>query len=95
MTTDTTPECRLTTEELAAIPKHLSHMKYNRLVADAQLAKADAWWGKREDALKISHREMLEMLVQLLEEVIYPFDKLMPTIENIIARAESIEEEKP
>ena len=47
----TTPERSLATEELAAIPKHLSHMKYNRLVADAQLAKADAWWQKRETKL--------------------------------------------
>ena len=43
------------------------------------------------EALRASHRALLEMLVQLLEEVVYPLDTLMPAIENIIAKAEALE----
>ena len=43
---------------------------------------------KNDTALQASYQELLEMLVQLLEEVVYPLDMLIPAIEDIIARAE-------
>lgn len=43
------------------------------------------------DALRGSHKAMLEALVQILEEIMYPIDKLMPDVEAIIANAEQLE----
>ena len=54
MSTDTTPERRLTDEERHTAIEHSPNGTYGEgleAVADAQLAKADAWWQKRETKL--------------------------------------------
>mgnify|MGYP001565115651 FL=1 len=70
MSTDTTPERRLTERELfQAIGEEPTGwnalMPGCRLFADAQLAKADAWWRKREAKLVEAVREFLEERVGL------------------------------
>ena len=42
--------------------------------------------------LKASHRALLDALVQLLEEFMYPID--IPHVESIIAIAEQLEKEE-
>lgn len=47
------------------------------------------------EALKISHKAMLETLAQILEEIMYPVDQLIPEVEAIIAAAEKLERVRP
>ena len=62
MSTDTTPERRLTDEERHTAIEHSPNGTYGEgleAVADAQLAKADAWWRKREVKLVRAFRVAL------------------------------------
>ena len=44
------------------------------------------------ETLYASHQALVETLVQVLEEIAYPLNNLMRTIENVVAQAEHLVE---